>query len=151
MRIAVFGAGAVGGYFGARLARAGEDVVLIARGAHLEAIRQRGLSVESPLGDFHIYPVQATDNPEEAGPADVVLVGVKAWQVPEVAPKMGPLLGPETFLVPWRTEWRRRTNWPRSGEGSGFWGPLPHHQHCPGAGAHPPRRNGALRGLWRTG
>ncbi|MCS7283918.1 MAG: 2-dehydropantoate 2-reductase [Anaerolineae bacterium] len=100
MRIAVFGAGAVGGYFGARLARAGEDVVFIARGAHLEAIRQRGLSVESPLGDFHIYPAQATDSPEEVGPVDVVLVGVKAWQVPEVAPKMGPLLGPETFIVP---------------------------------------------------
>ncbi len=82
MRIAVFGAGAVGGYFGARLAHAGEDVVFIARGAHLEAIRRDGLYVESPLGDFRIHPAQATDNPEEAGPVDVVLVGVKAWQVP---------------------------------------------------------------------
>ncbi len=100
MRIAVFGAGAVGGYFGARLAHAGEDVVFIARGAHLEAIRRDGLYVESPLGDFRIHPAQATDNPEEAGPVDVVLVGVKAWQVPEVAPKMRPLLGPETFIVP---------------------------------------------------
>lgn len=100
MRIAVFGAGAVGGYFGARLARAGEDVVLIARGAHLEAIRQNGLYVESPLGNFRIYPVQATDRPEEIGPVDVILVGVKAWQVPEIAPKMAPLIGPETFIVP---------------------------------------------------
>jgi 2-dehydropantoate 2-reductase len=100
MRIAVFGAGAVGGYFGARLARAGEDVVFIARGAHLEAIRQNGLFVESALGDFRIHPAQATDNPEEVGLVDVVLVGVKAWQVPEVAPRMGPLIGPETFIVP---------------------------------------------------
>ena len=100
MRIAVFGAGAVGGYFGARLAQAGEEVIFIARGGHLEAIRQNGLFVESPLGDFHIHPAQATDRPEEVGPVDVVLVGVKAWQVPEVAPKMGPLLGPETFIVP---------------------------------------------------
>ncbi len=100
MRIAVFGAGAVGGYFGARLARGGEDVLFIARGAHLEAIRRDGLYVESPLGDFRIHPAQATDRPEEAGPVDVVLVGVKAWQVPEVAPQMGPLLGPETFIVP---------------------------------------------------
>lgn len=100
MRIAVFGAGAVGGYFGARLAQAGEEVIFIARGGHLEAIRQNGLFVESPLGDFHIHPAQATDRPEEVGPVDVVLVGVKAWQVPEVAPKMGPLLGPETFIIP---------------------------------------------------
>ncbi len=100
MRIAVFGAGAVGGYFGGRLAAAGEDVVFIARGAHLDAIRQNGLFVESPLGDFRIYPAQATDRPEEVGPVDVVIVGVKAWQVPEVAPAMGPLLGPETFIVP---------------------------------------------------
>ncbi|MCS7178131.1 MAG: 2-dehydropantoate 2-reductase [Anaerolineae bacterium] len=100
MRIAVFGAGAVGGYFGARLARAGEEVAFIARGAHLEAIRRDGLFVESPLGDFRVFPVQATDDPEEVGPVDVVLVGVKAWQVPEVAPKMAPLLGPETFIVP---------------------------------------------------
>ncbi|MCX7682918.1 MAG: 2-dehydropantoate 2-reductase [Anaerolineae bacterium] len=100
MRIAVFGAGAVGGYFGARLARAGEEVILIARGAHLEAIRQNGLYVESPLGDFHIHPLLATDRPAEVGPVDVILVGVKAWQVPEVAPQMGPLVGSETFITP---------------------------------------------------
>lgn len=100
MRIAIFGAGAVGGYFGGRLATAGEDVVFIVRGAHLEAIRQGGLYVESPLGDFRVYPAQATDRPEEVGPVDVVLVGVKAWQVPEAARAMAPLIGPETFIVP---------------------------------------------------
>jgi 2-dehydropantoate 2-reductase len=100
MRIAIFGAGAVGGYFGARLARAGEDVAFLARGAHLEAIRRQGLHVYSPLGDFRIHPAQATDRPEEVGPVDVVLVGVKAWQVPEVAPQMTPLIGAETFIVP---------------------------------------------------
>lgn len=100
MHVIVFGAGAVGGYFGARLARAGEEVTFIARGAHLQAIRERGLFVESGLGDFRIHPARATDRPEEAGPADVVLVGVKAWQVPEAARAMAPLVGPETFIVP---------------------------------------------------
>lgn len=100
MRIAIFGAGAVGGYFGGRLAQAGEEVIFIARGAHRDAIRQNGLYVESPLGDFHVYPAQVTDRPEEVGPVDGIIVGLKAWQVPEVAPAMGPLLGPETFIVP---------------------------------------------------
>lgn len=100
MRIAVFGSGAVGGYFGARLAQAGEEVTFIARGAHLQAIREHGLFVESGLGDFRIHPAQATDRPEEAGPADVVLVGVKAWQVREATQGMAPLIGPKTFIVP---------------------------------------------------
>ena len=100
MRVAVLGAGAVGGYFGGRLARAGEEVILIARGAHLEALCRRGLRVESIQGDFVVQPVLATDEPEEVGAVDVVLVGVKAWQVPEAAWAMRPLIGPETFVVP---------------------------------------------------
>lgn len=100
MRIAVFGAGAVGGYFGARLARAGEDVIFIARGEHLQAMRSSGLRVDSVEGDFVIHPVQATDDPAAIGPVDVVLVGVKAWQVPEAAQAMRPLVGPATFVVP---------------------------------------------------
>lgn len=100
MRIAVFGAGAVGGYFGGRLAQAGEEVIFIARGEHLQAMRRQGLQVESILGDFHLYPVQATDDPAQVGPVDVVLVGVKAWQVPEAARAMRPLVGPESFVVP---------------------------------------------------
>lgn len=100
MRIAIFGAGAVGGYFGARLARAGEEVVFIARGEHLQAMRRDGLHVESVLGDFRVAPVNATDDPASVGPVDAVLVGVKAWQVPEAAEAMRPLIGPETFVVP---------------------------------------------------
>jgi 2-dehydropantoate 2-reductase len=100
MRVAVLGAGAVGGYFGGRLALAGEEVVLIARGAHLEALCRRGLRVESIQGDFVVQPVLATGEPGEVGAVDVVLVGVKAWQVPEAARAMRPLIGPETFVVP---------------------------------------------------
>lgn len=100
MKIAVFGSGGVGGYFGGRLARSGEEVVFIARGEHLEAIQRRGLRVESIDGDFRVRLVQATDNPHEAGVADVILVGVKAWQVPEVGIAMQPMVGPDTFVVP---------------------------------------------------
>ena len=100
MRIAVFGTGAVGGYFGGRLAQAGEDVVFIARGEQLRALRERGLRVDSLKGDFGVRPVQATDDPSGVGTVDAVLVGVKAWQVPEAARAMGPLVGPETFVVP---------------------------------------------------
>ncbi len=100
MRIAVYGAGGAGGYFGARLARAGEDVVFIARGDHLRAIRTQGLRVDSVDGDFVVRPAVATDDPAQAGPVDVVLVGVKAWQVPAAARAIRPLMGPETFVVP---------------------------------------------------
>ena len=100
MRIGVFGTGAVGGYFGGRLAEAGEDVVFLARGAHLKAIAERGLRVGSIRGDFTIYPAQAFEQPSQAGPVDVVLLGVKAWQVPEAARALGPMLRPETFVVP---------------------------------------------------
>ncbi len=100
MRIAVFGAGAVGGYFGGRLAQAGEEVVFIARGDHLRAIRDRGLRVDSIKGDFVAQPSLATDDPESASVVDVVLVGVKVWQVREVAQAMRPMVGPETFVVP---------------------------------------------------
>ncbi len=100
MRIAVFGAGAVGGYFGGRLAQSGEDVVLIARGEHLRAVQQHGLRVESIEGDFTIDPVQATDDPEAVGEVDAVLVTVKAWQIEGVAHQMRLLIGPETFVVP---------------------------------------------------
>jgi len=90
----------VGGYFGGRLAQAGEEVVFIARGERLRALRDQGLRVESPKGDFAVQPVQATDDPAQVGMVDVILVGVKAWQVTEAAQVMGPLVGPETFVVP---------------------------------------------------
>jgi 2-dehydropantoate 2-reductase len=100
VRIAVFGTGAVGGYFGGRLAQAGEDVTFIARGEHLQAIREHGLRVDSIKGDLLIQPAQATDDPAQVGVVDVVLLGVKAWQVPGAAQAMRPLIGPDTFVVP---------------------------------------------------
>jgi len=100
MRIAVFGSGGVGGYFGGRLAQAGEDVIFIARGEHLKAIRQSGLRVDSIAGDFVTHPVQATDIPAEVGVVDAVLVTVKAWQVSEAAEAMKPMVGPNTMVIP---------------------------------------------------
>src|SRR5262245_14751236 len=100
MRIAIFGTGGAGGYFGAQLARAGEDVVFIARGAHLCAIRDQGLRLETPKGEILINPARATDDPAEIGGVDVVLLGVKTWQVAEAAESMRPMIGPETFVVP---------------------------------------------------
>ena len=100
MRIGVFGSGGVGGYFGGRLAEAGEDVRFVARGAHLAAMRERGLRVTSLAGDFLVHPVRASDDPGQLGEVDVVLVAVKAWQVAEAAEGLKPMLGPATFVVP---------------------------------------------------
>ena len=99
MKIAVFGTGAVGGYFGGRLAQAGHDVTFIARGAHLQAIQSDGLRVNSIKGDFSIHPARATDRPETVGATDLVLCGVKSWQVAEIADQIKPLVGPETSIV----------------------------------------------------
>jgi 2-dehydropantoate 2-reductase len=96
----VFGAGGVGGYFGGRLALAGEDVVFIARGAHLQVMRTQGLRVDSLKGNFTVPAVQATDNPAEVERVDVVLVAVKTWQVPEAAQAIRPMVGLETCVVP---------------------------------------------------
>jgi 2-dehydropantoate 2-reductase len=99
MRIAVFGAGGIGGYLGARLAQAGDDVVLIARGPHLAAIQAHGLFVESPTGDFHITPSIATDHPQDVGVVDVVLLGVKAWDVRAAAAAIRPMVGATTGVL----------------------------------------------------
>lgn len=100
MRIAIFGTGGVGGYFGGRLARTGEDVTFIARGEHLRAIQANGLRVDSTDGDFVVYPAKATDDVSKVGEVDLVLLGVKAWQVPEAARAMKPLVGPHTTVLP---------------------------------------------------
>ena len=100
MRIAVFGAGGVGGYFGGRLAQAGQEVIFIARGVHLEAMRRRGLRVDSLKGDFILPSVQATDDPAQVGEVEAVLVAVKAWQVPQAARAMPPLVGERTCVLP---------------------------------------------------
>jgi len=99
MKIAVFGTGAVGGYFGGRLAETGADVTFVARGAHLAAIRSNGLRVDSVEGDFHLRNLKATDSPAEAGPVDVVLVATKAWQVPEAAVAIRPMVGEGTVVI----------------------------------------------------
>jgi len=100
VRFGVFGAGGVGGYFGGRLAQAGHDVTFIARGKHLAAILENGLRVESLLGDFVIRPAKATDDPRQAGVMDVILVAVKAWDIPSAAEAMKPMVGEQTIVVP---------------------------------------------------
>jgi 2-dehydropantoate 2-reductase len=100
MRFAIFGVGAVGGYFGARLAQAGEDVVFIARGATQRVLRSAGLRLDSVSGDLILSPVKVVDDPSQSGVVDVVLVGVKTWQVPEAARAIGPLVGQETIVLP---------------------------------------------------
>jgi 2-dehydropantoate 2-reductase len=100
MRIAVIGAGGVGGYFGARLAAAGEAVTFVARGAHLDAIRTRGLRLESPAGDLVLGPQRATDDTAGVGPVDAVLVAVKTWQLGDAIRLLPPLLGRDTCVVP---------------------------------------------------
>ena len=100
MRIAIYGAGGLGGYYGTRLACAGNDVAFIARGPHLQAIRERGLQVYSPLGDMYLPAPPATDDPADIGPVDLVVAAVKTWQIPEAAAAMGPLLGDDTVVLP---------------------------------------------------
>ncbi|HKU77018.1 MAG TPA: 2-dehydropantoate 2-reductase [Pyrinomonadaceae bacterium] len=100
MRIVVFGTGGVGGYFGGRLAQAGEEVTFIARGEHLRAIKANGLRVDSPGGDFVIHPAKATDNAGEVGATDLVILGVKAWQVPEAARAIKPVVDANTTVLP---------------------------------------------------
>lgn len=100
MRIAVIGAGGVGGYFGGRLAHAGIDTTFIARGATLHALRTKGLRVDSIHGDFTVEHPQATDDPRTAGAVDAILLAVKAWQIPGAAESAKPMLGPDTIVVP---------------------------------------------------
>lgn len=100
MRIAVFGVGAVGGYFGGRLAQTGHEVIFIARGPHLDAIRAKGLHVQSEQGDFVAHPALATANPVEIGAVDMVVLATKAWQVEAAAAAMQPLVGSDTVIVP---------------------------------------------------
>ena len=89
----------MGGYIGARLATAGAEVVFIARGPHLAAIRQFGLKVTSPLGDMHINPATATDDPVEVGPVDLILLGVKLYDVAAAVTALQPMLGPKTGVI----------------------------------------------------
>jgi 2-dehydropantoate 2-reductase len=99
MKIAIFGSGGVGGYFGGKLAAAGEEVTFLARGAHLAAMQNEGLHITSPLGDVHVPKVQATDRPQAIGPVDVVLFTVKLYDVDAAAATLAPLIGPDTVVI----------------------------------------------------
>lgn len=100
MRIAVFGSGGVGAYFGGRLAQLGQDVIFIARNENFTALRSNGLKVGSIAGDFSIDKINVSNNPADVGVVDYVLCCVKAWQVPSAAKAMKPMVGPETLVVP---------------------------------------------------
>jgi 2-dehydropantoate 2-reductase len=99
VKIAIFGSGGVGGYFGGRLAAAGEDVTFIARGAHLAAMQQDGLHIESPNGDAHVKAVKATDRIGSIGPVDVVLFTVKLYDVDAAAATLATLIGQDTVVI----------------------------------------------------
>jgi 2-dehydropantoate 2-reductase len=99
VRIAVMGAGAVGGYFGARLAATSNEVAFIARGAHLTALRRGGLAVESFQGNLHIRDALFTDDPTQVGAVDLILFCVKSYDTEPVAQSLGPMMGPETVIL----------------------------------------------------
>lgn len=99
MKIAFMGAGGVGGLIGARLAQAGCDVSFVARGAHLKAMREMGLKLESQVGEVHLRDVHVTDDPAAIGPVDLVIFAVKLWDTEAAARAMAPLLGPDTGVI----------------------------------------------------
>ncbi|WP_323768922.1 2-dehydropantoate 2-reductase [Marinovum sp.] len=110
MKIAVMGAGALGGYFGGRLAQAGHEVTLIARGAHLDALRRHGLRIQSPNGNAHLPKIAATGDPGEVGAVDTILFMVKNIDVEAAGAAIKPMLGPETMVVTCQngvTAWER--------------------------------------------
>lgn len=99
MKIAIMGSGGTGGYYGALLARTGQDVYFVARGAHLQAMRERGLQIKSTAGDFHIKPHMATDQPVDIGPVDLVLFCVKTYDTDAAAESAKPLVGPQSSVL----------------------------------------------------
>src|SRR5947208_17067489 len=98
MRFAIVGAGAIGAFLGAMLARAGEDVTLIARGAHLRAMQEHGVRVRGEIGDFQVR-VKATDDPQTIGPVDVVILTLKTHSVPAIAESLHPLFASDTSVM----------------------------------------------------
>jgi len=99
MKIAIMAAGAVGGYFGAHLHAAGEEVWFVARGAHLDRLRHAGLTLATPAGEQHFDGIRATDDPAEIGPVDVILFAVKLWDTEQAGTAAKPLIGPDTALI----------------------------------------------------
>ena len=101
MRIAIVGSGGVGGYFGGRLAATGADVTFLARGAHLDALRTRGLRIESPKGNVHLpQRARPTADPSEVGPVDIVFFAVKLYDTESALAMLPPLVGPDTVVIP---------------------------------------------------
>jgi 2-dehydropantoate 2-reductase len=99
MKIAIMGSGGVGGYYGGLLAAAGQEVIFIARGAHLEAIRDKGLQIKSVHGDFTVSPAKVTDRPGDIGPVDLVIVATKTYHTDEAARAIKPLIGSGTVVI----------------------------------------------------
>jgi 2-dehydropantoate 2-reductase len=99
MRIAIMGSGGVGGYYGGLLAAAGQEVTFIARGAHLQAIRDKGLHIKSVHGDFTVFPAKASDRPDKVGPVDLVIVATKTYHTNDAAQVIKPLLGVDTVVI----------------------------------------------------
>jgi len=100
MKIAMMGAGGVGGFFGGRLASCGYDVTFVARGRHLEALRREGLTIENePQGDIRVPHVRATDRPADVGPVDLVILSVKLWDTADAARAIAPMVGPATGVL----------------------------------------------------
>src|SRR5258708_20441261 len=102
VKVAIFGSGGVGGYFGARLAAAGNEVHFIARGKHLAAMREQGLKVKSAPGDLAIKPVHATDNPPQIAPIDIVTFAVKLWDTEGAAEQLRPLIAKGGHVIPFQ-------------------------------------------------
>ena len=100
MKIAIIGTGGVGGYFGGKLASVGNDVTFIARGKHLEAIKNKGLQVKSTLGDFHLHPVKVTDQIHDLENIDLVILGVKAWQIKDLAGQLKSVITADATVLP---------------------------------------------------
>ena len=102
MRIAVIGAGGIGGYYGAKLALAGNDVTFVARGAHLDAIRRHGLRIEHPDAPMHVADAKATDDPASVGPVDIAMCCTKLWDVEPAAPTFRPLVAAGGIVIPFQ-------------------------------------------------
>src|SRR5947207_15521034 len=98
MKFAIIGAGAIGAFVGALLSKSGEDVTLIARGAHLRAMQQHGVRVRGEIGNFEV-DAKATDDPQTIGVVDVVILTLKTHSVPAIAASLRPLFGPDTSVV----------------------------------------------------
>jgi 2-dehydropantoate 2-reductase len=99
VKIAIMGTGGVGGYYGGLLVRSGQDVTFIARGLHLQALREKGLQVRSVHGNFTVSPARATDNPAEIGPVELVIVATKTYHIDEAAQMIKPMIGPDTVVL----------------------------------------------------